>query len=357
VLAGWLYMRKGGTTGAPVPAKTVTVLVSDFRNVTSESVFDGTLEPTFSLALEGASFISTYSRGDARKAVGRLQPGATALDEKMAQLVATSEGINYVITGAIEGGGGSYTIRARVLDPASGKDLLQNSERARGKQDVLNAASKLAGPIRKALGDTNPERATETFSSSSLEAAQAYAKGQDFQWAQKYDDAIKSYQLAIQFDPGMGRAYAGLAASHANSMHLDEASNNYKLALSMTARMTEREQYRTRGAYYLFTRNDQKAIDELTALIKQYPADDAGRINLATAYFFNRNFEAARAAGTARWRRSAGRFDRRHAPDYALIDIGTARSYGIIPLGAHGEGRARAGPAAAAGLSRKSSTQ
>jgi hypothetical protein len=64
------------------------------------------------------------------------------------------------------------------------------------------------------------------------------------------------------------------------------------------------------------------------------------------------NFAAARAAGDARWRRSASRFDRRHAPDYALIDIGTARSYGIIPAGAHGENRGRAGPSAA-GLSRK----
>ena len=69
------------------------------------------------------------------------------------------------------------------------------------------------------------------------------------------------------------------------------------------------------------------------------------------------NFEAARIAGRARWKRVAGRFDRRHAPDYALIDIGTARSYGIIPLGAHGEGRGRAGPPTAAGLSRKNSPQ
>ena len=69
------------------------------------------------------------------------------------------------------------------------------------------------------------------------------------------------------------------------------------------------------------------------------------------------NFEAARSAGRTRWRRTANRFDRRHAPDYALIDIGTARSYGIIPLGAHGEGGGRAGPAAAAGLPRKNSPQ
>ena len=69
------------------------------------------------------------------------------------------------------------------------------------------------------------------------------------------------------------------------------------------------------------------------------------------------NFDAALRAGRARWRRTASRFDRRHAPDYALIDIGTARSYGIIPLGARGENVAgeRAGPAAA--LPRKSSSQ
>jgi hypothetical protein len=68
------------------------------------------------------------------------------------------------------------------------------------------------------------------------------------------------------------------------------------------------------------------------------------------------SFAAARAAGRARWRRVESRFERRHGPDYALIDIGTARSYGIIPLGAHGEGR-RGGARAvrtAAGLPRQS---
>jgi tetratricopeptide (TPR) repeat protein/predicted Ser/Thr protein kinase len=295
-LGVYLFTRRIGPVTPPAP-KNVSVLVSDFQNATKEAVFDGTLEPTFSLALEGASFISTYSRGDARKAAQRIQAGAAQLDEKMAQLVATSEGINYVISGAIEGTGGKYTIRARVIDPATGKSVVEKSANASSKQDVLNAAGKLATPIRKALGDTNPERATETYSSSSLEAAQAYARGQDFQWAQNYEEAIKSYQQALSSDPEMGRAYAGLAASHANSFHLDDADKYYKLAMSKTGRMTEREQYRTRGAYYLFTRNYHKAIDEFTALTKQFPADDAGRINLATAFFYSRNFEGARQEG------------------------------------------------------------
>ena len=37
-------------------------------------------------------------------------------------------------------------------------------------------------------------------------------------------------------------------------------------------------------------------------------------------------------AGSARWRRVAWRLDGRHAPDYALLDIGKARTYGIIAL-------------------------
>lgn len=43
-------------------------------------------------------------------------------------------------------------------------------------------------------------------------------------------------------------------------------------------------------------------------------------------------FDAARRAGRARWRKAAARLDGRHGPDYALIDIGAARTYGIIPI-------------------------
>lgn len=49
------------------------------------------------------------------------------------------------------------------------------------------------------------------------------------------------------------------------------------------------------------------------------------------------NYAAARRAGRARWRSVSATFDRRHGPSYALIDIGTARGYGIIPLAANAD--------------------
>ncbi|GEM_PF-719528 len=53
-------------------------------------------------------------------------------------------------------------------------------------------------------------------------------------------------------------------------------------------------------------------------------------------------FEAARRAGKTRYRSVVPRLDGQHRPDYALVDISTARAYGIMPL-AVGRGDIRAG--------------
>jgi tetratricopeptide (TPR) repeat protein len=61
--------------------------------------------------------------------------------------------------------------------------------------------------------------------------------------------------------------------------------------------MTEREKFRTRGQYYLFSRNPGKAIEELTALVEKYPSDTAGLGNLALAHALLRQFDQAMAIG------------------------------------------------------------
>jgi tetratricopeptide (TPR) repeat protein len=300
-LGGYLYTHKLSAPPAQTAArKSVKVLVSDFQNTTGDSVFDGTLEPTFSLAMEGAGFISSFSRGDARKAAAKLQPGATRLDEQLAERVAQSEGIDVVVAGSILKSGSGYEIRAKAVDGFKGTVIIEKTASASNKQDVLLAAGKLAAPIRTKLGDTTPEatqlRAAETFSSGSMEAAQAYAKAQELYWEAKPAEAIPFYEQAIKADPEMGRAYAGLALAY-RRRDPKEAEKYFQLAMSKTARMTPREQYRTRGAYYLFTRNDSKALEEFTQLTTQFPADDAGQLNLATAYSYVHDFKRAIDAG------------------------------------------------------------
>src|SRR6516164_96875 len=79
----------------------VSVLVADFTNHTGEPVFDDTLEPMFNVALEGASFINAYNRGNARKLAQKLPNPTDKLDEQPARLVAVNQGIGAVVIGEL----------------------------------------------------------------------------------------------------------------------------------------------------------------------------------------------------------------------------------------------------------------
>ena len=79
----------------------VSVLVGRFCESHGRSLLDNSLEPMLGVALEGASFINLYSRGDARKQAQKLPHPTDKLDEQSARLVAVNQNVNTVITGEI----------------------------------------------------------------------------------------------------------------------------------------------------------------------------------------------------------------------------------------------------------------
>ena len=277
----------------------VSVLVADFENHTGDPIFDGTLEPLFNSALEGASFINGYNRGDARKLASALpnHKGA-ALDEQSARLVAASEMISVVITGSISPRGDGYKISVEAMNGVSGNSIASAEVMATSKDAVMRAIPKLAAPIRQALGDSKPEaeQLAETqgsFSVSSLEAAHQYGVGMNQQFAGDLKGALASFTKASQLDSNFGRAYFGMAAVSRNMGNQDEAQAAFKMALAHADRMTERERFRTRGAYYYFIGNYQKCIEEYSSLVAQYPADNVGQTNLAMCYIRTRDMAKA----------------------------------------------------------------
>ncbi len=302
VAATW-WLARGPTEEVQPPP--LSVLIADFDNNAGDPVFEGSLEQALKIGIEGASFITAYSRTDAQTVANQLKPGSR-LDESMARLVSRREGINVIMAGAIALDGSTYRITVRALDPAvdpaQGKPLASASAEARTKDKVLEAAASLASEIREALGDKTPESkklaAAETFTAASLDAMRAYAKGQGFHDAGRYNEAIESYQQAAMFDPGFGRAYAAMGSAYGNLKRFDKAEESYKKALKLIDRMTDREKYRTLGVYYLVvSRNYDKAIENFETLVRDYPADEGGYLNLAFAYLLVRDFDKAVVAG------------------------------------------------------------
>jgi tetratricopeptide (TPR) repeat protein len=295
--AGWVVSNSRGNSlpAASEVRDPVTVLIGDFDNRTGDPVFDGVVEQALSLGIEGASFVSSFPRRDALRAAAAIKPGAR-LDEQTARLVALRENLGMIIVGAIEPKGSGYHITIKgVGADAAVKYTLEDD--AASKADVLQTVGDLAAQVRVALGDTVAPAATDAFTAASIEAAREYVRAQELQAAGNQEAAIQAYLQAIKLDPDFGRAYSGAATQANNLGRREEADKYYREALARIDRMTDREKFRTRGQYYLFSRNSAKAVEELTALIERFPSDGIGMGNLAFAYQQLRQFDKATEIG------------------------------------------------------------
>ena len=293
----WAARRNALPVTQPAP---VSVLVADFANHTNDPVFSGLVEQALTVGIEGASFVTAYPRRDALQLASDVTH-ARKLDTPAATLVAVREGIARVVTGSIDPDQAGYKLTASLVDPSANTVLQTWTAHADNREAVLQTVGELAVNVRTGLGDaaasTTAAGANETFTAASLDAARAYANAQELQWAGKAEEAMAEYRHAIQLDPNLGRAYAGLGALSASLGQTQQAEDDYKQALARLDRMTDREKFRTRGGYYLLTRNADKARDEFQALVDKYPADTAGLANLALADFYKRDMAKALDVG------------------------------------------------------------
>ena len=283
----------------------MSVLIADFDNQTGDPLFDGTIEQTIGIGIEGASFITAFDRNRARSRIELVREGGDdRLDDEAARLIAVREGVQLVLSGTVSEDDGRYQFTVNAVEPAGGERIIELDKTARDKVSVLATVSEIAGEFREELGDTTLKdsslRGTETFTAASLEAAKAYTEAQNVAYAGDYAAASEHYRRAIEFDPNFGRAYSGWALAMFNLGRDSEAEELWQQALTHMNTMTDRERHRTLGLYYMaVSRNYEKAIESYEELVEKYPADGAGHNNLAVAYFstleFGRAMEEARA--------------------------------------------------------------
>lgn len=298
VLAIVAFLLRGKFTSAPTaPNKSVSVLVGDFTNYTGDPIFEGTLEPMFNVALEGASFINAYSRETARNLAKQLPHSSDKLDEQSARLIAVSQGLAAIVTGSLTVRGEGYKLSVEALDGRTGNSIASAEITARNKDELLLEIPKLAAPIRKALGDTTPVSAqlaiSGPFTAASLEVVHQYSIAMQQQFAGKTAQAFQSFSKAAELDPNFARAYSGMSGTANDLGRQADAEKYIKLAMEHLDRMTERERFHTRGFYYLVVGNFPKCVEEYSSLVSQYPADRVGQSDLAWCYASLRNFPKA----------------------------------------------------------------
>ena len=261
----------------------MTVLIADFNNHTGDAVFDGTLESTLRLALEGASFISAYDRTRMRELGLKVVSGR--FDEAKAAEIAAAQGLNVVVSGSVDRRGSAYQLSLKAIQAVTGRQLATAEATAPNKDQVLFAVTKLGSAARRALGDSTSESSQrlsmETLSAGNLEAVHEYATGLDILSAGRFAEAQAHLSRAVELDPNFGMAYTIMASAARNQGRFQDAEQDIREAIKRTGQMTERERYRTRAYLYFLTRDYQKCVDEYGALLERYSADTGAYTNIA----------------------------------------------------------------------------
>ena len=295
-----LYLNIARSPGESAPLEPLSLLIADFDNQTGDPLFDGSLEQALQIGMEGAAFVTNYSRAEA-EAIARQTQEVEELDAAAARLVAVREGIGLVLSGSIVASGESYDLEVTAIEPRDGEVVAEASERADGKPRVLTAMEQIANDLRRQLGDETigrGEEDAETYTVRSLEAAREYDIAQSLQRQGELEAAITHYRAATEHDPAFGRAWSGWAIAAHGLGRTEESKQAWQKALEFLGSMTERERLRTMGIYYYgVTRNYQKAIETYETLVEKYPADSVGHNNLAISYFSALDFDDALREG------------------------------------------------------------
>lgn len=292
-----VYLNLTSAPETPVKLEPVSVLIADFDNRTGNELFDGSLEQALNLGIEGASFITSYSRNNALRQAQSLNLGQQ-LSAQVARLVAVRQDVKMVLTGSIEQDGEQFILELQAVEPSAGEVLAEAQVKAKNAAEVLAAINSLAASIRENLGDESLSleqlRSAESVTANSLEALKHYTMAQDLARAGQDEEAIAYYERAVQLDTDMARAYSGWGLSAFKIGRRSESDEQWKKALALLDRMTERERYRTLGLYYtVVSLNYDSAIENYQQLVEKFPADGAGNNNLAILYTFTAQYEKA----------------------------------------------------------------
>jgi eukaryotic-like serine/threonine-protein kinase len=289
LIAGGLYYRSH--QAKPLTDKD-TVILADFTNTTSDSVFDGTLRQGLSAQLEQSPFLNLLSDQQIAKTLALMsQPKDARLTSELAREICQRTGSAATIEGSISSLGSEYVVGLKAVNCHSG-DLLANAQAtANSKEQVLKALGDAATKIREKLGESlasvqKYDAPADGVTTPSLEALQAYTLGaQALTVKNDAATAVPFFQRAISLDPNFAMAYARLGTSYINLSQPSRAAENQRKAYELRERVSEREKFYIDSHYQHQALGDLEAAGKTFELWAQtYPRDSVPITNLGVIY-------------------------------------------------------------------------
>jgi DNA-binding winged helix-turn-helix (wHTH) protein len=229
--AGWhAYSVRHRLTGNDV------ILVASFLNKTGDPVFDDSLDKALEVKLTESPVLSVLPEADVRATMRtmRLDPDGPVTPE-VAIEVCKRQGLKAVVVPRIAAIGGEYLITLEAIDAQNQKTIAQAQAEAQSKEKVIAALGHAASHLRTQLGESSSslekyDAPLDLATTSSLEALQAYRKGQALYRAGKRHEAVAFFERAVELDPQFCSAFSMLGSVYHSVGDNEAARENFAQA-------------------------------------------------------------------------------------------------------------------------------
>ncbi|MCX6259549.1 MAG: hypothetical protein NTY95_01750, partial [Bacteroidia bacterium] len=143
----------------PVPfSEKDWILITDFENMTGDSIFDQSLNTALEVTLQQSSFVNVFPRALINETLKRMErENAEIINEETGIEIAQREGIAVILVCNINLIGNIYLLTSKVVEVSTRKILKTETFQANGKNEVLISLDDLARKIRRDLGESLKE--------------------------------------------------------------------------------------------------------------------------------------------------------------------------------------------------------
>ncbi len=276
------------------------VVITDFENLTSNTVFDKSLYTAFSLTANQSRYINILPRSRMLEALARMEiSGKESVDDETGREIAVREGIDIYIVPSISEVGNKYVIGVKIMDSKSGDLLRSEVIYAENPDEILGKLDLLSKRLRRHLGESrykiaSQDKPLKKVTTSSLEALKLYSMGIEHHLMMDFAGARKYYENALIIDTNFTSARASLGNLLIEKFDPVKGRELLSQAVKSVDKLTERERLAILTFHALnVEKNIPKGIEYAKMRIELYPDDAAARNNLGWLYMTSGQYEEA----------------------------------------------------------------
>ena len=265
------------------------LVIADFDNQTGDALFDRSLLTALNVSIEQSAHVNIVSPSRMAESLRRMgkKPG-DKIDESTGRQICVREYVHALLIPSISRVGQQYVLSARLIDPKTGLSAWSRIETAKDQNEVLPALGRLATQVRHGLGESwfatqKKDRPLPLVTTSSLSALKLYVDGQDLWRKGQYQQAMQSWNSALQADPDFAMAHVAVGSALYSYIFNDpvEGKKHYERALQLADRTTERERLLVHADFANSQNHFAEASQLFLAYLREYPDDSGVRFSLA----------------------------------------------------------------------------